>query len=451
MKIRNNVLANQDEMIEALVQLIKIPSVLDETQSGPPFGKGIDDALDATLALCERLGFKIYKDPEGFYGYADYGTGETLIAVLGHIDVVPEGDASNWKHAPFKGEVVGGKIFGRGAIDDKGPLVAAIYGIKAVIDSGKVFNKRVRVIVGTDEENSWRGICKYVSKEALPDMGFTPDSNFPVVFAEKGLLQFKLKSSKRSELSVKGGHALNTVPESAVYRGDDIIRLEKQLKKMGFDHALEQDEIYVIGRSAHTAKPQLGINAITRMAAALKAIDQSSPVLNFIADKIGFTYSGELIFGSCQDAPSGDLTLSVNHIDLSEYGETIGIDVRIPVTVARKFIEDGIKRVADKYGLTYEAIDAMDALFLSKEHPMIQSLISVYEEETGLDGEPIATGGATYARSMHNIVAFGPLFPGQEKVAHQPDEYIEINAMVKCAQIYGKAIEKLLDLNDTIS
>lgn len=451
MKIRNNVLANQDEMIEALVHLIEIPSVLDEMHTSTPFGEAIDRTLDATLALCERLGFKVFKDPEGYYGYAEYGAGETLIAVLGHIDVVPEGDASNWIHPPYKGEVAGGKVFGRGAIDDKGPLVAAIYGIKAVIDSGKYFNKRVRVIIGTDEENSWRGICKYVSKEEVPHMGFTPDSNFPVVFAEKGLLQFKLISNKPSELTVKGGHALNAVPESAVYQGKDMMRLEKQLKKMGFDHDLDQEELSVIGRSAHTAKPQLGINAILRMAAALKAIDLSSPVVDFISDKIGFTFSGELIFGSCQDTPSGELTLSVNHIDLSAYGETIGIDVRIPVTVERKFIVDGIKRVAEKYGLVYEEIDAMDALFLSKDHAMIQTLIEVYEEETGLDGDPIATGGATYARSMKNIVAFGPLFPGQEKVAHQPDEYIEINAMVKCAQIYGKAIEKLLDLNDTIS
>lgn len=451
MMIRNNVLAHQDEMIEALVQMIKIPSVLDETQGGPPFGKSIDEALDAVLSLCERLGFNIYKDPDGYYGYAEYGSGETLIGVLGHIDVVPEGDASNWKHAPFNGEVHGGKVYGRGAIDDKGPLIAAIYGIKAVMDSGKVFNKRVRIIIGTDEENRWRGICKYVSKEALPDMGFTPDSSFPVVFAEKGLLQFKLKSNKRSELSVKGGHAFNAVPESVVYKGSDLVKLERQLKKMGFDHEFDQDEICVIGKSAHSAKPQQGINAILRMVAALKSIEISSPVLDFIADKIGFTHTGELIFGSCYDVPSGELTLSVNHIDLSEYGETIGIDCRIPVTVDRKFIEDGIKRVAEKYGLIYECVDAMDALFLSKEDVMIQTLIDVYEEETGLDGEPIATGGATYARSMKNIVAFGPLFPGQEKVAHQPDEYIEVSVMVKCAQIYGKAIEKLLDVNDTKS
>lgn len=445
MKIRNNVVAIQDEMIRSLIELIKIPSVIDETSNDRPFGLGIDRALKKTLEICEALGFRTYYDPEGYYGYAEIGQGAEMIGILGHIDIVSEGDSENWKHKPFDGEIEGGKLFGRGSIDDKGPLIAAIYGVKALLDAQIVFQKRVRIIIGTDEEHSWRGICKYVSKEELPTMGFTPDSNFPVVFAEKGLLQFRLKSSKKSDLRVKGGTALNAVPESAVYHGDHLYRLEKQLKKLGFDHELENEELYVIGRSAHSAKPAAGINAIVRMVAGLKSIGLDSPIIDFVSDKIGFTYNGELIFGNLVDDPSGELTLSVNQIDLSSYGEMIGIDARIPVTIEKKFIVDGIKRVADKYGLSYEELDYLAPLYASKETKLIKTLIKVYEEETGLPGDPIATGGATYARSMPNIVAYGPVFPGQEKVAHQTDEFIELNAMVKCAQIYAKAIEKLLE------
>lgn len=445
MKIRNNVVAIQDEMIRSLIELIKIPSVIDETSHERPFGLGIDRALKKTLEICESLGFRTYYDPEGYYGYAEVGQGKDMIGVLGHIDIVSEGDSENWKHKPFEGEIEGGKLFGRGSIDDKGPLIAAIYAVKALIDAEVDFQKRVRIIIGTDEENSWRGICKYVSKEELPTMGFTPDSNFPVVFAEKGLLQFRLKSSKKSDLRIKGGTALNAVPESAVYHGDHLYRLEKQLKKLGFDHELENEELYVIGRSAHSAKPSAGINAIVRMIAGLKSMGLESPIVDFINDKIGFTYNGELIFGSLFDDPSGELTLSVNQIDLSSYGETIGIDARIPVTIDKKFIVDGIKRVAEKYGLSYEELDYLAPLYASKDTKLIKTLIEVYEEETGLPGDPIATGGATYARSMPNIVAFGPVFPGQEKVAHQTDEFIDLNAMIKCAQIYAKAIEKLLE------
>ena len=444
MKIRNNVIAIQGEMIDALVALINIPSVLDETYEARPFGLEIDNALQKTLEICKTLGFRTYYDPDGYYGYAEVGEGEELIGILGHVDVVSEGDSGNWKHKPYNGEVDGGRLYGRGSIDDKGPLISAIFGIKALMDAGVVFGKRVRVIIGTDEENSWRGICRYVAKEEKPTMGFTPDSNFPVVYAEKGLLQFQLKSDKKSDLRVRGGTAMNAVPESAVYHGDHVYRLEKQLKRLGFDHELENDELYVIGKSAHAAKPSSGINAITRMAAGLKSMGLESPVIDFLAEKVAFTHSGELIFGNCTDEPSGALTMSVNQIDLSGFGEMIGIDMRIPVTIDKKFIVDGIKRVAEKYNLTYVELDYLAPLYVSKDTALIKALIEVYEEETGLDGDPISTGGATYARSMPNIVAFGPVFPGQEKVAHQTDEYIDINAMVKCAQIYAKAIERLL-------
>ena len=435
----------QGEMISALVELLKIPSVLDETYELRPFGKEIDNALKKTLEICERIGFRTYYDPEGYYGYAEYGAGSEMIGILGHIDVVSEGDALNWKHSPYAGDIATGKIFGRGAIDDKGPLVAAIYATKALIDANVTFNRRVRIIIGTDEEHSWRGICRYVAKEEMPTMGFTPDSNFPVVYAEKGLLQFRLKSDKKSDLRVKGGTAMNAVPESAVYLGDHIYKLEKALKKLGFDHELENEEVFVIGKSAHSAKPASGINAIVRMAEGLKAIGIQSPAINFISEKVGFTYHGEQIFGNLTDEPSGNLTMSVNQIDLSVYGEMIGIDMRIPVTIDKKFVVEAIKRLAAKYGLMYEEIDYLAPLYMARETQLIQTLVAVYVEETGLNGDPISTGGATYARSMPNIVAYGPTFPGQEKVAHQTDEYIEINAMVKCAQIYAKAIEKLLE------
>ncbi len=445
MQIRNNVTMIQGEMISALVELIKIPSVMDETYELRPFGIEIDNALKKVLEICERIGFKTFYDPEGYYGYAEYGSGTEMIGILGHIDVVSEGDAQNWKHSPYAGDIATGKIFGRGAIDDKGPLVAAIYATKALIDANITFGKRVRIIIGTDEETGWRGICRYVKKEELPTMGFTPDSNFPVVYAEKGLLQFRLKSGKKSDLRVKGGTAMNAVPESAVYIGDHIYKLEKALKKLGFDHELDNEEVYVIGKSAHSAKPSAGINAIVRMAEGLKSIGIQSPVIDFLTEKVGFTYHGEQIFGNLMDEPSGELTMSVNQIDLSAYGEMIGIDMRIPVTIDKKFIVDGLKRVAEKYGLEYEEVDYLAPLYVERDTKLIQTLVKVYEEETGLDGDPISTGGATYARSMPNIVAYGPTFPGQEKVAHQADEYIEINAMVKCAQIYAKAIEKLLE------
>ncbi len=445
MKIKNYIEANEMEIINDLSALINIPSVIDEESHEKPFGKPIDEALKWTLNKFEKLGMKTFYDPKGYYGYAEIGEGSELIGILAHVDVVPSGDEGNWTFPPFDGVLSGGKLYGRGATDDKGPIIAILHAMKALIAGGITFNKRVRVIIGTDEENQWRGICHYMRQEEVPAYGFTPDSDFPVVYAEKGLLQVKLKSELKSSIRVKGGNAMNSVPESATYHGSHLYKLEKQLKKMGFDHELEGDELYVIGKSAHSAKPHMGVNAVTRMVMALKALGVDTPAVDFIAEKIALTTNGELIFGSCEDEPSGKLTMSVNQIDISKYGEVIGMDIRIPVTVDKKFIALGLKRVAEKFGLKYEELDYLEPVYLSKDHPLIQTLKSVYEEETGLDGTPMATGGATYARSMKNCVAFGPNFPGTIKIAHQTDEYIEVNALIKCTQIYAKAIERLIE------
>lgn len=444
MKIKNYIEANETEIINDLSALINIPSVIDEVNHEKPFGKHIDDALKWTLNKFEAIGMKIFYDPKGYYGYAEIGEGSELIGILAHVDVVPSGDENNWKFSPFKGVHKDGKLYGRGATDDKGPIIAVLHALKALIDNEIKFNKRVRVIIGTDEENQWRGIYHYMRDEEIPDYGFTPDSDFPVIYAEKGLLQIKLKSDLKANIRIKGGNAMNSVPESASYHGSHLYKLEKHLKKMGFDHEIENEELYVIGKSAHSAKPHMGVNAISRMVMALKSLGVETPAIDFIAEKIALTTNGELIFGNCEDDPSGKLTISVNQIDVSKYGEVIALDIRIPVTVDKKFIELGLRRVAEKFGLQYEELDYLEPVYVSMDHPLIKTLKTVYEEETGLDGTPISTGGATYARAMKNCVAFGPIFPGTVKIAHQTDEYIEIKALIKCAQIYAKAIERMI-------
>ncbi len=444
MKINQAVLALKEQMVQDIVKLVKIPSIIEENQMDKPFGKAVDDALKCALEIAEALGFRTYYDPNGYYGYAEIGEGETLIGILGHLDVVPEGDASNWTFPPFGGHIQDHRIYGRGTQDDKGPIVASMYAIKALMTLGVGFNKRVRVIFGTDEENQWRGICRYMKEQEVPEYGFTPDSSFPVIYAEKGLLQIKLHSKTPSPVNVKAGNALNAVPESAQIKWTDS-KLEKVLKRNGFDYENDGEEIVVIGRSAHAAKPNLGINAITRLSLALTELEIHSPGIDFLSEKIGLTNYGELIFGDCKDEASGKLTVNVGKIDFSKYGEVIGIDIRIPVTVTKGYVENAIKRVAEKYGLTYDELDYLAPVYIDKNHPLVAKLTSVYVEETGLDGTPLSTGGATYARAMKNCVAFGASFHGQARVEHQVDEYIDLEFLMKATQIYAKAIKALLE------
>ena len=445
MKINEAIMILKDQMICDIIRLIKIPSIMETEPSEKPFGTSIDDALKCALEIAEELGFRTYYDPNGYYGYAEIGNGEDLIGILGHLDVVPEGDSENWTFPPFEGVLKDNRLYGRGVQGDKGPIVAVMYAIKALMRLQVDFNKRIRVIFGTDEKSQWRGIQQYMREQEIPRFGFTPDGSFPVIFAEKGLLQIKLKSKKASPVNINAGNALNTVPESAQIICNDYLKLEKILKQNGFDYENDGDEIIVIGRSAHAFKPKSGINAITRLILAVKEMGISSPGIDFLSEKIGLTNYGEYIFGDCRDDVSGKLTVNVGQINFSKQGEVIGIDLRIPVTISKSFVENAIKRVAEKYNLIYEEFEYLAPNYIEKTHPLLTKLTSVYIEETGLDGTPISTGDVTYARSMKNCVAFGAAFPGQAKTDHQVDEYIDLDFLMKAVQIYAKSIKALLE------
>lgn len=433
----------KDEMIDSIIELVNIPSVKDENSEKYPFGEDIDKALKKALDICEKLGFKTYYDEEGYYGYAETGEGEEMLGILGHLDVVPAGERANWNVDPFSGEIKDGKLYGRGTQDDKGPTFAAIYAVKALMDSGVTFNKRIRFIFGTDEENLWGGISKYMEKEEVPTLGFAPDAEFPMIHAEKGLLQAKLVSKEGTDLTLSGGNAFNAVPDKIGYNGENKDKLKEELVKLGFEYEEEGDSIYVIGKGAHASQPHNGINAISRLSIALNNIGVESKAIKFIAQEIAEDYNAKNLFGNCEDEPSGKITFNIGKINIEENKEVISVDIRIPVTKNKEDIVEDIKNKIKDYGLEYEEFDYLDSLYVPKDHELIKTLRRVYEEETGLDSTPLVIGGATYARSMDNCVAFGAVFPGQEKVEHQANEYIEIDKLIEVTKIYAKAVYEL--------
>ncbi|SHK24922.1 dipeptidase PepV [Tepidibacter formicigenes] len=442
MDINNKIEELKDEIIHSVQESVKIPSVISNPIDNCPFGKNIDIALRKTLSLCESLGFKtFYKD--GYYGYAEIGEGKEMIGILGHLDVVPEGEIESWTHPPYDAVIEDGKIYGRGTQDDKGPTIAAIYGVKALMDLGVKFNKRIRFIFGTDEENLWRGISKYLENEEIPSYGFTPDSTFPMINAEKGLLQAVLKSKNSSEITLKGGNAFNAVPDKVIYNDIKIDELVSELEKLDFEYKLENNSVTVFGKGAHAAKPEYGVNSISRLCIALNNLGIKSNAVNFIAQVIKETYNGDNIIQNCEDKVSGKLTVNVGKISINKETEEIGLDIRIPVTIDKDKVVAKLKEKASEYGFEYEEYDYLKAIYVPEDHFLIKTLRKVYEKETGLDSTPLSSGGATYARAMENCVAFGAVFPGKPKVEHQANEFIEIEDLIKCAKIYAKTVYEL--------
>lgn len=218
---------HQEACVQAIKKIVSFPSVLNEGENGTPFGQAIQDVLEETLKMCQDIGFTTYIDPEGYYGYAEYGEQKEVLAILCHLDVVPEGDTNLWNSAPFDCIERDGKLYGRGTQDDKGPSMMALYAVKALMDAGVAFNKRIRFIFGTDEETLWRCMNRYNAIEEQATYGFAPDSSFPLIYAEKGLLQAKLVGHGSEDLQLEVGNAYNVVPARASYKGEDIEDVKK--------------------------------------------------------------------------------------------------------------------------------------------------------------------------------------------------------------------------------
>ena len=433
-------LFNQHEPYKAaLKRLVSIPSICEEGGDGYPFGMPVDEALQMALSISQELGFRTTYGPDGYYGYAEIGEGDELIAVLGHIDVVPPGDLSLWDRDPFEPFEGDGRIFGRGTMDDKGPMLAALFAGKALMDAGVHFNKRVRFIFGTDEEKLWRCMKRYVQVEEPAGMGFTPDGMFPLVYAEKGLLQFTLTGPNRSDISVEGGQAFNVVPDHIIYEGDYLEPLTEKMDALGYAYERRDSSLKVLGKAAHAAKSENGINAIVRLCITLDVIGIESPAVRFAATEIGEDPFGRTLFGDIADEPSGRLKCNLGKISLGT-DEKLSIDVRIPVTVEKQRILDRVMEAATRYGFEYAERDWWAPLYLPKDHPMIRSLMQVYREITNAHAsEPLSIGGATYARTMENCVAFGPRFPESEEAEHLPNEYIVLEQMYSAMEIYAHA------------
>ena len=468
MRYNNAIDSMKEDIIKTTQELIRFKSVETAPEAGAPFGRTMRECLDRALELCESLGFRT-KNVDGYAGHAEYGEGEEIIGILVHLDVVPEG--TDWSVDPYGGQVIDGKLFGRGAIDDKGPAVAAMYALKAVKDAGDKFNKRVRIIFGCDEESGrWDCMKNYFKSEEMPSCGFSPDADFPIINSEKGITIFNLTKKFNQPDSptctgikvnyIKGGNRPNMVPDycecQLEMQKDFTDRVQKTVDYMKEKQNAQLELMIGDGKcivkshgiSAHGSTPEKGINAISQMMAFLDTLPlcagEKADYVRFMASSIGMETDGASFGLYMEDEVSGKLVFNLGVIELNEETASAVINVRYPVTKTGEEVYDKIDKKAAEGGLSYEELAGKAPLYVPADNFLVQKLSAVYEKITGDKSTLISIGGGTYSRAIKNAVAFGPLFPGQPELAHQKDEYIGVEDLLKCTKIYAEAISELI-------
>ncbi|MDO4486106.1 MAG: dipeptidase PepV [Bacillota bacterium] len=461
---------NKAEMIESLSALISIPSVAVEAVGDKPFGENVHRAYMYMLDMAEKDGFAIF-NADNYGGHIDFdGRENGIVGIVGHLDVVPEGEG--WDFEPYGGEIIDGNVCGRGTVDDKGPVIASYYAMKALKECGYEPRKTIRLILGLDEETNWEGIEHYLSAVPdVPDYGFTPDGDFPAIHGEKGIIVFDIaKKFPRTGAegimlkSVKGGTAANSVADraravisdsqgggyenikaaAAEFRAETGCRINCK----GIGKSLE---VTVQGVSAHGAKPEQGENAISMIMDFLGRInfaaEETNEFISFYNNHIGYELHGENIGCDFADEVSGRLVFNVGMIDMDTRAAKVTVNIRYPVTYDDEKVYEGIMSVLSGYDMGIVKGKHQEPIFMPEDDPLISVLMEIYRKHTGdTESRPLVIGGGTYARAVKNTVAFGARFPDEPELGHQKNECISIDNLMKLTEIYAETIYRLSEL-----
>lgn len=447
-----------DQLVTDTQDFVSIESTLDETTSDTkaPFGKGIHDALNYILLKAKDMGF-CTKNLDGYAGYAQMGNDGDLVAVLAHVDVVPA--IGNWIVPPYSAQIIDNKLYGRGSVDDKGPAMACLYAMKSIKECNLPFTKRLRLLLGTDEETLARGIHYYLEHDEAPAYGFSPDAEFPIIHAEKGTLRFQysLPAADNDILFINAGSRLNVVPDYACAKLRNITtyQIEKCASILPLKaevHAYSDTKfttVEVYGTASHACYPNEGINAIQNLLLLLRALypnpnSSLKKALHSLADILKTETDGFTAGLACSDTVSGNLTLNTAIMEINESDGICKFDIRYPVTYSGDLLIDKLTSIGEEFGIQYKTIQHKPPLYVQKDRPFIKELQTAYEEYTGKQANCISIGGGTYCRYVKNTVSFGPVFPGQKELAHQANEYISLEDLKSISKIYAQAIYNLI-------
>ncbi|MFC0234305.1 dipeptidase PepV [Vagococcus entomophilus] len=461
---KKEVESRKDDLFKDLFDLLSVPSVREDEKAteSAPVGPGPKAALLKFLEIGERDGFTT-KNVDNLAGHIEYGSGDETLGIFGHVDVVPVGNG--WNTDPFKPVIKDGKLFARGASDDKGPSVAAYYGLKIIKELGLPVTKRVRFIIGTDEESGWKCMDRYLQVEEKPDFGFSPDAEFPIINGEKGNTTIRLyfegqNAGTYTLSSFQSGQRENMVPAEAFATVLVKDAAEAEQLKTNFELFVKEQPVIgevtvdgtkvalkTLGKAAHAQEPRGGINAATYLATFLVDYDFGGDAKNYLETIAHFLHESSRAekFGTAYtDEKMGDLTMNPGLFSFEDNQKEnmVALNFRFPKGISPEDLEKAIlgkvKNIKLKRGRTQEPH------YVPVTDPLVATLLDVYEEHTGLKGHEQVIGGGTFGRLLDRGVAYGAMFPHSIDTMHQDNEFMAVDDIVNAAVIYADAIYRLI-------
>lgn len=452
---------HEQELLDDYRAMLQIPSLEAAPEKNAPFGKENRRALDLALEMSERAGMRT-KDLDGYIGYAEIGEGP-LVMSLGHLDVVPVGPG--WKHDPFGAEIDGGYVYARGAVDDKGPTMASFYAIRAIKECIPDLKCRLRLVFGCNEESGFACVHHYMQVEEPPVLGVAPDSDWPLINAEKGianmLISVPLNGKQLQLLEVCGGQRPNIVIDSCSVKvrvaSQARNAVEEKLadawdKNVTWSWEGEVLKIQSTGKAAHGATPFLGDSAATRAFRFLLSIAPNEDEVYYKELFLSTHTSGVGLGIHGQDEVSKDLTNNLGIVETADGKLRMTFNVRYPVTWKGSHLEELCTKHLQSLESGWELDEFQDSpsLYFPLDHPLVKNLVEVYREETGdTEKEPGVMGGGTYARAIPNTVSIGTCWQGDGK-PHETDERMKIDNLFRLSQIYAHMLYRLCQVTPTL-
>ncbi len=412
----------KEEFLSDLKTVISINSISGdngEKTADAPLGEGINNALCAFLEIGKRFGFKT-KNLDGYAGYIECGEGEKLVGIIAHVDTVATGDG--WSYPALNASVTEAGVYGRGVVDDKGPALLALYSMRAALQSGALSNKRVRLILGGDEEGGeWRCMKRYKETEEIPDISFSPDAEYPVVFGEKGLLRVTVSGRELfmpNDFKFDGGSVINIVPDKAAA-------------------TLNGETLTETGIAAHGSLPEKGDNALLKLGAKIAEKHPGSTFARLMSlttrEALGIDIKDEF----------GELSVNPSILKADKDFCSLSYDIRYPITADGEKVIDSIKNAAEEKGLTAEFSFHEKPLYVPIDSHLVTTLSKIYANVTGDEQKPICIGGGTYAKAFPSCVAFGTMLPDDPDTMHAPDEFWSFKSIGVNYEIITRAISEL--------